>query len=657
MAQTASREKTKTQTANAEAEAGQAIVRCAGLNKVFKDFWMRPRVKAVNDVHMEVRKGEVFGLLGPNGSGKSTTIKLILGLLSPTSGRISVFGKRPEDVSVKEKIGYLPEDSYLYRFLNARETLDYYGRLFHQSRQVRRRRIDMLLEMVGLEAAQNRPVGEYSKGMQRRIGLAQALINDPQLLILDEPTTGMDPIGTKQIKSVIQSLAERGKTILLCSHLLADVEEVCDRVSIMFGGRVVEEGTLADLLTDKQSTTIEAGKLDAQTISKVQKIITDAGVKVDAVSQRKQTLEQLFLNLVERERERGAETSGAQSGGRIAKFLVDADSSDQSSQTAEDTDLLAELTSPESASPATPPAPPAQSSAQVSPSKAVSKSEKASTSTSDAAQNSDSDSGSDSSSDAKAKQSSQADVELLGNLSQDDAQAQTQGDQSSSSTASASSVDTAGTQESGNDDVDLSVLDGLVLTGTDSPSVEVDQGSTDTNSASPTENSDDSIDSSDSSEVASDSASGSNIEPNASEDVGSNDDIGSTASQQNAESQSEVDAAADAASTASTSQVTKQDDAVKVAPEPEADSGSEAVEDTPETHEPEVSAESGEAGLGLMYGMQNDDEVTGSPTIKSSEQEKDSSAASDSAGESPDRSFMDAIDAVDDVDRISDDDK
>ena len=305
--------------------SADVVIKCAGVTKVFKDFWMRPRVKACTDVNLEVRRGEVFGLLGPNGSGKSTTIKLILGLLHPTSGRIAVFGKRPEDVATKELIGYLPEESYLYRFLNARETLDYYGRLFHLPRHVRQKRIDMLLEMVGLDAAQHRPVGEYSKGMQRRIGLAQALINQPQLLILDEPTTGMDPIGTRQMKDLMIRLKERGITILLCSHLLADVEDVCDRVTIMFGGRVVEEGTIDELLVDRDTTTIETPQLDDETVQQIEQVLARRGKHIERVSFRRQTLEKKFLDLVERERAKGTATSGAKSGGEIAGFLLDAD--------------------------------------------------------------------------------------------------------------------------------------------------------------------------------------------------------------------------------------------------------------------------------------------------------------------------------------------
>jgi ABC-2 type transport system ATP-binding protein len=170
-----------------------AVVVCQNLTKVFKDFWMRDRARAVNTLTFEVRPREVFGLLGPNGSGKSTTIKMILGLLRPTSGRVAVFGRAPTDVAIKRRIGYLPEESYLYGFLNARETLEYYGKLFELDHRTRQRRIDELLDMLGLTGAQFRPVREYSKGMQRRIGIAQALINDPDFLILDEPTTGWRP--------------------------------------------------------------------------------------------------------------------------------------------------------------------------------------------------------------------------------------------------------------------------------------------------------------------------------------------------------------------------------------------------------------------------------------------------------------------------------
>ncbi|MHC5007456.1 MAG: ABC transporter ATP-binding protein, partial [Planctomycetota bacterium] len=191
----------------------QVIVEAVGLTKVFRDFWMRTKARAVDDVDFDIRAHEIFGLLGPNGSGKSTIIKMILGLLHKTKGRLSVFGRQPSDVAIKKRIGFLPEESYLYQFLNPRETLDYYGKLFGIEHRTRRRRTDELLEMVGLSHVAHRPLGEFSKGMTRRIGLAQALINDPDFLILDEPTSGLDPIGTRQVKDLLLELGKRGKTI------------------------------------------------------------------------------------------------------------------------------------------------------------------------------------------------------------------------------------------------------------------------------------------------------------------------------------------------------------------------------------------------------------------------------------------------------------
>jgi ABC-2 type transport system ATP-binding protein len=303
--------------------AKTGVIEARGLTKIFKDFWMRPRVTAVDQLDLSVFPHEVFGLLGPNGSGKSTSIKIFLGLLFPTKGRVAVFGKLPTEVAVKSRIGYMPEESYLYRFLNARETLDYYGRLFHLDRRQRLKRIDMLLEMVGLDAVERRPIGEYSKGMQRRIGLAQALINDPDLLILDEPTTGLDPIGTRQIKDLILELKRRGKTVLLCSHLLADVEDVCDRVAVMYGGKKRVEGTVAELLTVSDSTLIQTDTLRAETVAKIERLIeTEEGKAIRKVDAPRQTLEELFLDIVHKAQSEGAYTSGARAGGRMAEFLV-----------------------------------------------------------------------------------------------------------------------------------------------------------------------------------------------------------------------------------------------------------------------------------------------------------------------------------------------
>jgi ABC-2 type transport system ATP-binding protein len=300
---------------------GEVVVSVRGLTKVFKDFWNRPKARAVDGVDFEVRKGEIFGLLGPNGSGKSTTIKLLLGLLNPTKGHIEVFGHSPRHVQTKSRIGYLPEESYLYRYLNSRETLDFFGNLFHLDKKDRDNRAEQLLDMVGLGKTQTRAVGEFSKGMQRRIGLAQALINDPDLVILDEPTAGLDPIGCREVKDLIIALAKRGKTVILSSHLLSDVEDVCDRVVIYYGGKIRADGTLKDLLATPDTLRITTPVLSRETLEKVLAIIrhdiTTGEVRVDNPTQN---LESYFLDVVNKARAAN-ETSGAQSGARVAEYL------------------------------------------------------------------------------------------------------------------------------------------------------------------------------------------------------------------------------------------------------------------------------------------------------------------------------------------------
>lgn len=304
------------------AAADDIVVSVRGLTKIFKDFWNRPKARAVNDVTFEVRRGEVFGLLGPNGSGKSTTVKLILGLLRPTRGFIEVFGHSPRHVATKSRIGYLPEESYLYRYLNSRETLDFFGNLFELPAPERRKRAEQLLDMVGLKQERHRVVGEFSKGMQRRIGLAQALINDPDLVILDEPTAGLDPIGCREVKDLILALARRGKTIILSSHLLADVEDVCDRVVIYYGGRIQAMGTLKELLTERDTLRITLPVLPRPTLQKILDIIrqdvAEDRIKIDNPTQN---LESYFLEVVRKARESAAETSGAVATGQVAAYL------------------------------------------------------------------------------------------------------------------------------------------------------------------------------------------------------------------------------------------------------------------------------------------------------------------------------------------------
>ncbi|HXJ55678.1 MAG TPA: ABC transporter ATP-binding protein [Verrucomicrobiae bacterium] len=300
----------------------EPVVAVHGLTKIFKDFWGRPKALAVDDVDFEVRPGEVFGLLGPNGSGKSTTVKMLLGLLYPTRGHIEVFGKSPRHVATKARIGYLPEESYLYRYLNSHETLDFFGNLFHLASDQRRERAEQLLEMVGLTQTRTRPVGEFSKGMQRRIGLAQALINDPELVILDEPTAGLDPIGCREVKDLILTLARRGKTVILSSHLLADVEDVCDRVVIYYGGKVQALGTLKELLATPDAVRITMPPLSRETMQKVlgaiRQDVAEDRVRIDTPTQN---LESYFLDVVARAKRDAAETSGALSGGRVAAYL------------------------------------------------------------------------------------------------------------------------------------------------------------------------------------------------------------------------------------------------------------------------------------------------------------------------------------------------
>ena len=313
--------------ANRKSEIGspksdELVVSVRGLTNVFKDFWNRPKARAVDDVDFDVRRGEVFGLLGPNGSGKSTTVKMLLGLLYPTKGHIEVFGHSPRHVATKSRIGYLPEESYLYRYLNSRETLDFFGNLFHLDKAERNNRAEQLLEMVGLSQTRTRAVGEFSKGMQRRIGLAQALINDPDLVILDEPTSGLDPIGCREIKDLIIALARRGKTVILSSHLLSDVEDVCDRVVIYYGGKVQALGTLKELLAKPDTLRITTPVLPRETMERVLEIIRkDVSTGEVRVDNPTQNLESYFLQVVEKAKQAAAQTSGAQSGARVAAYL------------------------------------------------------------------------------------------------------------------------------------------------------------------------------------------------------------------------------------------------------------------------------------------------------------------------------------------------
>ena len=297
-------------------------IQAQNLSKTFRDFWQRPRVEAVRGVSFAVPAGQVFGLLGPNGSGKSTTIKMILGLLFPTAGTLEVLGASPRSTAVKSRIGYLPEESYLYPHLTPLETLTFYARLFRLPAAIARDRIEQLLEMIGLAHARHRPVGEFSKGMARRIGLAQALLNDPDLVILDEPTSGLDPQGTRQVKDLILALAARGKTILLTSHLLADVEDVCQQVAILFNGRILAHGTLDSLLAQKDKTTLTVPTPpDPLTLQKVLAAARAALGADPALDHPRQPLEPYFLEVVEKARRSATESSGVGPSDRLAEYL------------------------------------------------------------------------------------------------------------------------------------------------------------------------------------------------------------------------------------------------------------------------------------------------------------------------------------------------
>lgn len=288
------------------------VIETQNLSKIYRDFWGRPKVRALKALDLEIRKGEIFGLLGPNGSGKSTTIKLLLGLLFPTSGRALVFGQDASETTKNERIGYLPEESYLYRFLTAEEILDFYGRLFDMPPKIRRERVQMLIDKVGLAKAKRRQLREYSKGMTRRIGLAQALINDPELILLDEPTSGLDPLGTREMKDMIIELREQGKTIVMCSHLLADVQDVCDRIAILYEGELKELGRVENLLQVSDLTQIRAADLPPEAQDEIRAVIEKHGGRVVGVEKPRTTLEELFLDIVRESRERpGHRSAGA----------------------------------------------------------------------------------------------------------------------------------------------------------------------------------------------------------------------------------------------------------------------------------------------------------------------------------------------------------
>ncbi len=274
------------------------VIEARDLTKVFRDFWGRPKVRAVNGINLDVRRGEIFGLLGPNGSGKSTTIKMILGLLHPTSGQLSVLGQSPRSVSVKSRMGFMPEESYLYKYLTADEILNFYANLYGMSGTHKAERVNALIEQVGLSRARDRRVGEFSKGMARRIGLAQALLNDPDLILLDEPTSGLDPIACREVKDLLLALARQGKTILICSHHLADMQDICSRVAILLQGEVCATGSIQELLATPDTLKLTLPAPSQTTLTAVLDLLERETGTRPQVDHTGRTLESVYIETV-----------------------------------------------------------------------------------------------------------------------------------------------------------------------------------------------------------------------------------------------------------------------------------------------------------------------------------------------------------------------
>ena len=272
-------------------------VRIENLTKIFPVPLRRQRVTAVRNISFEVRPGEVYGLLGPNGSGKSTTLKILLGLVTPNQGRAMIFGQDSRDYHSRRDVGFLPENPYFYKFLTAAETLRFYGKVCGMGGTILNKRIDELIHLVGLEDARDRRIGGFSKGMLQRIGLAQALIQDPRLVVLDEPTAGVDPAGSHQIRDLILDLKKRGKTVLLTSHLLEQVQEICDRVGIMARGEMIREGALADLVSVKNQTEFVIENATPEIRSQIEILLQNSPDKLLSARQPQRSLESVFLEL------------------------------------------------------------------------------------------------------------------------------------------------------------------------------------------------------------------------------------------------------------------------------------------------------------------------------------------------------------------------
>lgn len=268
------------------------------IRELTKDFRIGMRgvkLRAVDKLSLNIEDNQVYGLLGPNGSGKSTTIKVILGLLEPTLGSCSVYGKACGSLEARRMIGYLPEAPYFYRYLSGRELVRFYAKVCGMNAEAREERMEEVLKLVGMNEAADRRVGTYSKGMLQRIGLAQALVHDPKLIILDEPTAGVDPIGAGEISEIILNLKERGKTVLLCSHLLAQVESICDHVAIMNRGSLEVQGPVEDLLQRGDRTQLMVDSLSDEAMAEIRTVLEKHKAALHSVDKPRISLDELFV--------------------------------------------------------------------------------------------------------------------------------------------------------------------------------------------------------------------------------------------------------------------------------------------------------------------------------------------------------------------------
>jgi ABC-2 type transport system ATP-binding protein len=277
----------------------EPAVALTGVTKIFPVPFQRRSVVAVRDLTLEVAPGQIYGLLGPNGSGKSTTLKIILGLVPPTRGEARIFGRHSDLVASHESVGFLPESPYFYKFLTGEETLRFYGKLCGLRGAALKNRVEETLTLVGLTNARKRRLAGYSKGMLQRIGLAQALIQEPTLLVLDEPTAGVDPVGAREIRDLILSLKARGITVLLSSHLLGQAQEICDRVGILANGVLVREGPLRELLDVENQTQFVVENASPQLLEEIEKLAGRSGARVVERGSPRSSLEQLFLKAIE----------------------------------------------------------------------------------------------------------------------------------------------------------------------------------------------------------------------------------------------------------------------------------------------------------------------------------------------------------------------